>query len=62
MDIKEIYYEQKLYYLLVIMDNFSNYVWINVIKNKRTLTVIKYILTNWFSIFDVPEKIITDCG
>ena len=44
------------------MDNFSNYISVNLLKNKRALTVIKCLLINWFSIFDLPETIITDSG
>ena len=47
-------------YLLCIMDAFSKYVELVVIKNKEASTVAEAIFDRWFCQFGVPAELVTD--
>jgi hypothetical protein len=47
-------------YLLIITDCFSKYLTCIAIKSKETAEVARAIVNNWYCIYGLPEKFLTD--
>lgn len=64
IDITELSYISKdgYRYILGIVDNFSRYPMLVPVKETSATTIARALVTNWFSIFGVPEVILSDNG
>lgn len=50
------------FYLLIMIDVFSRWVQIGILKGINTKSVIKTLKRKWFDKYDKPNKILSDQG
>ena len=48
--------------ILVLMDTFSRYSQAFVMYNQKSLTVAKFLVERWFSVFGIPSRLHSDQG
>ena len=54
--------ERNMLYLIVIVDSTSNFVVAIPVRNITTETVVRALHTHFFSVFGIPQKIVSDNG